>query len=198
MDSRDNVIQGDNDNDNSDNNENNPNDDQRRITRHRQQLLWRRDHVQELSSKGHTEREIAEILKLSQGTIHRDLATLKLRARKQISKYIDEQLPAEYHKCLIGLNIILRRAWELATDRRSEAREKLAAMVLIKDCYSMRIDLLSNATVIDRAIKFVDRHRGSMPQNREVRIDQYMETAQTTDNNSTNFSPDPDNDTSES
>jgi DNA-binding NarL/FixJ family response regulator len=81
-------------------NNNNDNDDDsvpHHQTRHRQQLQWRRDHVQELSSKGLTEREIAKELQLSQGTIHRDLAILRIKAKTQISKYIDEQLPAEYH-----------------------------------------------------------------------------------------------------
>jgi hypothetical protein len=162
-----------NDNDDNDDNVNDDSGRPNKQTRHRQQLQWRRDHVQELSSKGLTEREIAKELQLSQGTIHRDLAILKLRAKKQISKYIDEQLPAEYHKCLIGLNIILRRAWELVSDRRSENREKLQAMVIVKDCYAMKLDLLSNATVIERAIKFVDKHRGSIPQNKEVSIDDF-------------------------
>ena len=177
MSSLDDVIENDNKNcnGNGDNDYNN-NEFQPKQTRHRQQLQWRRDHVQELSSKGLTERQIAKELQLSQGTIHRDLAILKLRAKKQISKYIDEQLPAEYHKCLIGLNFILKRAWELASDRRSENREKLQAMVLVKDCYAMKLDLLSNATVIERAIKFVDRHRGSIPQNKEVRIDDFTES----------------------
>ena len=29
------------------------------------------------------------------------------------------------------------------------------------------VDLLSNATVVERAVHFVDKHRGLMPQNKE-------------------------------
>ena len=32
----------------------------------------------------------------------------------------------------------------------------------------MRIDLLSSATVVDRAVKFVDNHTSLIPQNKEV------------------------------
>ena len=32
----------------------------------------------------------------------------------------------------------------------------------------MKLDLLSSATVIDRAVKFVDRKRGLIPQSKEV------------------------------
>ena len=36
--------------------------------------------------------------------------------------------------------------------------------------YSMKIDLLSDATVVDRAAKFVDRNNGLVPQDDEVMI----------------------------
>ena len=32
----------------------------------------------------------------------------------------------------------------------------------------MKLDLMSNATVVDRTIKFVDNHRGLMPQKSEL------------------------------
>ena len=37
--------------------------------------------------------------------------------------------------------------------------------------YEMKLELLSSATVVERAVKFVDRHRGLTVQNREVVID---------------------------
>jgi hypothetical protein len=39
----------------------------------------------------------------------------------------------------------------------------------------MKIDQLSNATVIERAVQFVDRNRGFMSQNKEVVIDDTAE-----------------------
>jgi transposase len=39
-----------------------------------QQLEWRRDKVQELSSQGYSQREIAKILQVGIGTINRDLS----------------------------------------------------------------------------------------------------------------------------
>ena len=59
-------------------------------------------------------------------------------------------------------------------------RELMQSRALIKDCCAMRIDLLSSATVVDRAVKFVDRHRdngrGLMPQNNQVMIDDSTES----------------------
>jgi len=34
-------------------------------------------------------------------------------------------------------------------------REKIQALSLAKECYSMKLDLLTNATVVDDAIRFV-------------------------------------------
>jgi hypothetical protein len=50
-------------------------------------------------------------------------------------------------------------------------RELMQSRSLIKDCCAMRIELLSNATVVDRAVRFVDRHRGLMPQSTNPLID---------------------------
>src|ERR687887_38559 len=36
-----------------------------------------------------------------------------------------------------------------------DKREKLQALSLAKECYSMKLDLLTNATVVDDAIRFV-------------------------------------------
>jgi transposase len=38
---------------------------------------WRRNKVQELSSQGHSQREIAQILQVSNGTVNRDLSYLR-------------------------------------------------------------------------------------------------------------------------
>jgi hypothetical protein len=126
-----------------------------------QQIAWRRDMVLDLSSKGFTEREIASTLIISQPTIHRDITILKQEAKQNISKYIDEQLPAEYQKCLVGITSIMKEAWEAAgtAESQGDRRDKLSALALAKECYTMKLDLLSSATVVDRAIKFVDRNR---------------------------------------
>ena len=76
-----------------------------------QQLEWRRAKVLELMSKGETNQsEIARILKVDRSIVCRDVAYLRQQARENITRYIDEGLPEEYEKCLIGLNSILKEA----------------------------------------------------------------------------------------
>jgi hypothetical protein len=79
---------------------------------------------------------------------------LEEEAKDNIKRYIDERLPEEYEKCLVGLNAITREAWNTA-DNTEDKREKIHALSLAKECYSMKLELLTNATVVDDAIRFI-------------------------------------------
>ena len=65
-------------------------------------------------------------------------------------------MPEEYEKCLVGLTAITKEAWNTVHDTEDK-REKIQALSLAKECYSMKLDLLTNATVVDDAIRFVSR-----------------------------------------
>ncbi|MFL6470228.1 MAG: hypothetical protein ACJ71H_05180 [Nitrososphaeraceae archaeon] len=54
----------------------------------------------------------------------------------------------------MGLNAITRGAWDTAHNPEYK-REKIHALSLAKECYSMKLDLLTNATVVDDANTFV-------------------------------------------
>ena len=119
-----------------------------------QQVQWRRDKVQELCSKGYSQREISQVLQIGLATVNRDISYLRNQAKDNIKRYIDEKLPEEYEKCLVGLNAITKEAWNTAANTEDK-REKIQALSLAKDCYSMKLDLLTNATVVDDATRFV-------------------------------------------
>ena len=59
--------------------------------------------------------------------------------KQNIKRYINEQLPEEYEKCLLGLTAILREAWNTANNTEDK-REKIQALSLAKECYSMKLD----------------------------------------------------------
>ncbi|MFL6346681.1 MAG: hypothetical protein ACJ72X_00090 [Nitrososphaeraceae archaeon] len=63
-----------------------------------QQVQWRRDKVQDLCSKGYTQREISQILQVGLATVNRDVSYLRNEAKHNIKRYIDERLPEEYEK----------------------------------------------------------------------------------------------------
>jgi hypothetical protein len=123
-------------------------------TKLERQIQWRRSKVAELDSQGHSQPEMASILQVSIGTVNRDLSYLRHQAKDNIRKYIDERLPEEYEKCLVGITAILKEAWN-TSQQAEDRREKIQALSLAKECYSMKLDLLTNATVVDDAIRFV-------------------------------------------
>jgi hypothetical protein len=124
------------------------------------QVEWRRTKVLELLSKGDTQSEIAKTLQVDLSIISRDVYFLRQQAKDNIKKYIDERLPEEYEKCLVGLNVILREAWTIS-QQTEDKREKIQALSLAKECYSMKLELLTNATVVDDAIRFVSSNKST-------------------------------------
>src|ERR671929_1022840 len=97
-------------------------------TKMQQQIIeWRRAKVMELVSKGESNQsEIARTLQISIGTVNRDLSILRQQAKHNIKKYIDERLPEEYEKCLVGLNAITKEAW-ITAHNTEDKREKIQA-----------------------------------------------------------------------
>jgi hypothetical protein len=59
-------------------------------------------------------------------------------------------------KYIVGLTAILREAWT-ASQQTEDKREKIQALSLARECYSINLDLLTNSTVVDGAIGFVSQ-----------------------------------------
>jgi IS30 family transposase len=153
---------------------------------------WRRSKVQELSSQGHSQREIAQVLQVSNGTVNRDLSYLRQQAKSNIRKYIDERLPEEYEKCLVGLTAILREAWN-TSQQTEDRREKIQALSLAKECYSMKLELLTNATVVDDAIRFVsesEKSKGKDKEKEQVKSSSSSDSSGNEDNDKESKEPD--------
>ena len=131
-------------------------------------LEWRRSKVQELASQGYNQSEVSRILQISQPTINREITYLRQQAKDKIRRYIDERLPEEYEKCLVGLNAITKEAWNTA-QQTEDKREKIQALSLAKDCYSMRLDLLTNVTVVDEPDYDEDKDQLEKLQEEETR-----------------------------
>ncbi|MFL6413764.1 MAG: hypothetical protein ACJ71K_21295, partial [Nitrososphaeraceae archaeon] len=91
-------------------------------------------------------------------TVNIDISYLRKQAKTNIKKYIDERLPEEYEKCLVGLTAITKEAWTTA-QQTEDKREKIQALSLAKECYSMKLDMLTNATVVDDAIRFASSNK---------------------------------------
>lgn len=124
----------------------------------KQQIEWRRNQVLELSSKGYNQSEIATTLQVDRSVISRDISYLREQAKDKIKRHVDEKLPEEYEKCLVGVTSIMKEAWN-TSQKTDDNREKIQALSLAKDCYGMKLDLLTNVSVIDKAIEFVEQNQ---------------------------------------
>ncbi len=72
---------------------------------------------------------------------------------------------------MVGLDAILVKSWAMANDSSAIHRDKLQALSIAMQAYEMKLELLSSANVVERAVHFVNKHRGLTVQNREVVID---------------------------
>jgi hypothetical protein len=139
-------------------------------------IQWRRDKLQELCGKGYSQREISQILQVELATVNRDISYLRNQAKANIKRYIDQRLPEEYEKCLVGLTAITREAWITAGNTEYK-RERIQALSLAKECYSMKLDLLTNATVVDDAIRFVSERSKEIDKNQCIQENEMQSEA---------------------
>ena len=134
----------------------------------------RRDRVLELTSQGYSQRQIANILQVGHSTVGNDVTFLRQKAKENIKSYVDERLPEEYEKCLVGITSIIREA--LTTSHKTQDnKERIQALSLAKECYSMKLDLLTNATVVKDAIRFVSEHNNNIKNEKVAKIDNDFE-----------------------
>lgn len=122
---------------------------------------------------------IADILKLSQTAVLRDIDYLREQARQNMQTHLQDKLPEEFSNCLSGINQVLTMAWNIAngitgghnngdsninsdnswTEERVDERTKLQALALVNDCYKYTMDLVTNGIFITHAIKFVQQKK---------------------------------------
>jgi hypothetical protein len=149
---------------------------------HQKQIAWRRNKVQELMIQGCSQIQIANTLKVSEGTISNDVIYLRDKARQNMQTHLQDRLPEEYENCMAGINQVLKMSWEIATKGQSsndssssnsnsnsdsdrtlsstvDDRTRLQALALANDCYKYKMDLVTNGVVITDAIKFVQQKK---------------------------------------
>jgi len=107
-----------------------------------------------LQSRGLSQIEIARELKVSEASISSDVQYLRQQAKGTIKEYATDHLPEQYQVCLVALDSIIKRAFDII-ETSDGNREKLQAMELFKDIHLVKLELLSNATTIDNALNYI-------------------------------------------
>jgi hypothetical protein len=58
-----------------------------------------------------------------------------------------------YEKCFVGLSYILKEAWTISQINDSVSSDKLKALALAKEYFGVKLGLLTNASIVDDAIR---------------------------------------------
>jgi hypothetical protein len=148
-------------------------------------IEWRRNKIQQLLVRGYSQWDIADELHIDQSTVSRDTQYLKQQAQENLKSHIQDKLPQEYHRCLAGINQVLKLGWHIANNSNSrqdgqdhndsnsntitevDDRTRLQALSLINDYYKYIMDLTTNGVIITDAIKFVQTNKEKIMSNKE-------------------------------
>jgi hypothetical protein len=112
----------------------------------------------ELASQGNTQRDIADVLKVSPATVNGDLQYMNAIAKAQIKSFIEDRIPLEYAKSLTLLDSIKKQAFDIAA-KDSDARVRLQALSLIRDVDASIHNLLTGSHVINQTVAYIESTR---------------------------------------
>ena len=138
--------------------------------------------VQQLLVRGYSQWDVAEEQQIDQSTVSR-CSLSQTKCPSESSKHIQQKLREEYHRCLTGMNKVLKLSWQIAnntpkqngqdhndnsnTITTGDDRTRLQALSLINDCYKYIMDLTTNGVVITDAIKFVQTNKEKITMSRK-------------------------------
>jgi predicted transcriptional regulator len=137
-----NIINLNNNNNNNNNNDNTENFPPPSLDIARESRLSK---VVSLYSKGLNQEEIAQELHIDQSTVSRDLQFIKQQAKKQIEKYLREDILFEYLRYMAGSTEVTRKLWEIVQDKNTTSKEKINALSVLMQSYNSRLQTLTNA-----------------------------------------------------
>ena len=97
-----------------------------------------------------TEAEIAKQLTVDQYTISRDIKVLKQLSQRFVYDLAKSDLAFYYEQCLVGIEEVKRRAWEIFNNKSADlsTRDKLLALKLIIDCNESKFELFKGGPAI--------------------------------------------------
>jgi transcriptional antiterminator len=115
----------------------------------------------ELLAQGYTnQREIAQMLSVSEPTVSRDIAHITKESKENLDYFVEKRIPLEIERCHMALNLVLRKAFEI-TNLPNEVSEKLQALSVILTTYDKIADLVDNKSIADELIKVLTKKKRS-------------------------------------
>lgn len=141
----------------------------------KQHLEWRRSKVLELASEGYSQREIARKLEMNLAAVNRDIQFLRKQAQQSLQKHINEVVPEEYQKCMIGMKQNLKQVLEIG-EAAADPKIKLESRKIANDCYRYIMDLCTSVNIVSDAVKFITQKQEQIDtlQKLDERIEEAM------------------------
>jgi transcriptional antiterminator len=128
----------------------------------------------ELLAQGYTnQREIAQMLSVSEPTVSRDIAHITKESKENLDYFVEKRIPLEIERCHMALNLVLRKAFEI-TNLPNEVSEKLQALSVILTTYDKIADLVDNKSIADELIKSFNKEEEKLKQ-KELELEQEKE-----------------------
>jgi DNA-binding Lrp family transcriptional regulator len=116
-------------------------------------ISLRQSKIAELLAQGYTNQsEIAHKLNVSEPTVSRDIQFLNRRAQENLKIHVERRIPFEIEKCYIGLNLVLRKAFEITNLENAKISEKVAALQVILTTYDKMWEVISGRPVLKEII----------------------------------------------
>jgi predicted transcriptional regulator len=125
------------------------------LKKYRNQIAWRRSKVKELLTRRYAQYEIANLLHISQPTISRDIKYIQREIKKSTENY-GEHLFETYRNTLLGLDEAIKKLWTIADSSKTDPKEKIKAITLIREYYRERLDLIRSEPGLLQQKKYMD------------------------------------------
>jgi transcriptional antiterminator len=116
-------------------------------------ISLRQSKIAELLAQGYTNQsEIARKLNVSEPTVSRDIQFLNRQAQENLKIHVERRMPFEIEKCYTGLNLVLRKAYEITNLESAKISEKVAALQVILTTYDKMWEVISGRPVLKEVI----------------------------------------------
>jgi predicted transcriptional regulator len=103
----------------------------------------RRNKVREMLTRGYSQYEIANTLRISQPTISRDIHYIQNDLHKSKENY-GERLFEVYQNSLLGLDELIKKLWIIVDSSKTDEKEKMKAINLIMQCYKEKFEMIKS------------------------------------------------------
>ena len=124
-------------------------------------ISLRQSRVAELLAQGYTNQsEIAHKLNVSEPTISRDIQFLNRKAQENLKVHVERRIPFEKEKCYIGLNLVLKKAFEITNLDSAKISEKVAALQVVLTTYDKMWEVIQGRPLLNEVIdKFMTKQK---------------------------------------